>query len=113
MGQRYPVPSKATFVSHFTSCMAPAATLFFSLSLSASLAGLSPGAYGAEDPQSSPAALVSPDIEDDSVQDGDDGSSALPDRFKTLNPEDVQEITLEEEQTLLGNWGDTEVEDGD
>lgn len=105
--------SRATFVSHLSSCTAPAAALFFSLSLSVSLAGLSLGAYAAEDLQSRPAALASPGIEDDSVEDEDDGSSALPDLFKTLNPKDVKEITLEEEQSLLGNWGDTEAEDGD
>ena len=115
MAQSYPVPSRATFVNHFTLRMAPAAMLFFTLSLSFGLAGLSFHAYGAEDPQLGPAAVTSPDIEDESIEDGDDGSSALPDLLKTLNPEDVQEITLEEEQALLGNWGDTdtEAEDGD
>ena len=105
--------SRATFVNHFTLRTAPAAMLFFTLSLSFGLAGLSFHAYGADDLQGEPTALASPDIEDDSVEDRDDGSSALPHVFKTLNPEDVQEITLEEEQALLGNWGDTEAEDSD
>ena len=113
MAQSYPVPSRATFVSHFNFRMAPAAMLFFTLSLSFGLAGLSFDAYGAEDLQPGPPAVTSPDIEDESFDDGDDGSSALPHVFKTLNPEDVQEITLEEEQALLGNWGDTEAEDSD
>ena len=119
MAQSYPVPSRVTFVSYFTFRTVPAARLFFTLSLSFGLAGLSFHAYGAEALQPGPAAVTSPDIDEESIDDGDgdgdDGSSALPDLLKTLNPEDVQEITLEEEQALLGNWGDTdtEAEDGD
>ena len=115
MAQSYPVPSRVTFVSYFTFRAARAARLFFTLSLSFGLAGLSFHAYGAEDLQPGPAAVTSPDIDEESIDDADDGSSALPDLLKTLNPEDVQEITLEEEQALLGNWGDTdtEAEDGD
>ena len=113
MVQTYPVPSRATFVNHFTLRMAPAAMLFVNLSLSFGLAGLSLHAYGAEDLPLGPPAMSSPDVEDESIEDGDDGSSALPDLLKTLNPEDVEEITLEEEQALLGNWGDTDDEDGD
>ena len=113
MGQRYPVPPEAKFVSRFTPFTAPAVTLIFCLSLSMSLAGEPAGAYGAEVLQDNQAAPASPDFEDDSLEDDDDGSSALPKFFKALNPEEVQEITLEEEQALLGNWGDTEAEDGD
>ena len=114
MAQRSQVPSRASFVSHFTFCRAPAATLFLALSLSAALLGsMSSNADGAEDLHSSLPATTDTDIEDESVEDDDDGSKALPEVFKALNPEDVVEITLEEEQALLGNWGDTEAEDGD
>ena len=114
MAQRSQVPSRASFVSHFTFCRVPAATLFFTLCLTGALLGsVSVDAYGAEDLQSSLPTTTDSDIEDESFEDDDDGSRALPEVFKALNPEDVVEITLEEEQALLGNWGDTEAEEGD
>ena len=56
--QSCPVLSRATFVNHFTLRTAPAAMLFFTLSLSFGLAGLSFNAYGAEDLQGEPTALA-------------------------------------------------------
>ena len=101
-------------MSRFTFCRAPAATLLFSLSLTAALLGSMPfDAYGAEVLNSSLPAATDTDIEDELADDDDDGSKALPDVFEALNPEDVVEITLEEEEALLGNWGDTEAEGGD
>ena len=108
------MPPRTSFVSHFTFFRVPATTLFFTLSLTVTLVCSFPfGAYGAEDVNSILPAAPDTDIDDESAEDDDDGSSALPHVFRTLNPEDVREITLEEEQALLGNWGDTEAEDGD
>jgi hypothetical protein len=70
MAQSYPVPSRATFVSYFTFRMARAGMLFFTLSLPFGLAGLSFHAYGAEDLQPEPPSVTSPDIEDESIDDG-------------------------------------------
>ena len=98
---------------HFTFRIGRAVTLSLSLSLCAVLAAQSLDAHAAEGPHNEPAAVTGPDLEDDAVEDGDDGSSALPAIFKVVDPEDVEEITLEEEQALLGDWGDSDAEDGD
>ena len=58
---------------------------------------------------------ISPDIdeaaEDDEYE--EDGSAALGDLFQRLQALGVQPISLEEEQALLGNWGDTDAENED
>ena len=62
-----------------------------------------------------PAAIISQDADDAAEDDDyeDDGSAALGDLFQRLHALGVQPISLEEEQALLGNWGDTDAEDGD
>ena len=52
-------------------------------------------------------------MEDEESGAGDDGSSALRDLFKSYNLGDVEPIGAKEEEALLGNWGDTDAEDGD
>ncbi len=53
------------------------------------------------------------DSEDEDLDTADDGSSALPDFYKLYDLEDVKPISAEEEEALLGNWGDSDAEDGD
>jgi hypothetical protein len=43
----------------------------------------------------------------------DDGSRALRDKFKVYNLDEIEPISAKEEEALLGNWGDTDAEDGD
>ncbi len=66
----------------------------------------------------SPAAVsqVTDQDTDDPAEDDDyedDGSAALGDLFERLQALGVQPISLQEEQALLGNWGDADAEDGD
>ena len=100
-------------MSHFTFRRGRAVNLLFGLSRCVGLAVQPLDAHAAESPHNEPAAIAGPDVDDDTAEDGDDGSRALPDVFKRVNPQDVEEITLEEEQALLGNWGDSDAEDGD
>lgn len=43
----------------------------------------------------------------------DDGSGALHDRYHHLDLKNIKPLSLKEEESLLGNWGDTEAEYGD
>ena len=55
-------------------------------------------------------------MDDEAELDGareDDGSKALQDRYMHLDLKNIQPLSLEEEEALLGNWGDSEAEDGD
>ena len=51
------------------------------------------------------------DEEDDTTD--DDGSNSLTDRYMHLEIPDIEPLSREEEETLLGNWGDSDAEDGD
>ena len=54
---------------------------------------------------------INEEAESDDQQ--DDGSSALQDRYMHLDLKNIKPLSLEEEEALLGNWGDSEAEDGD
>ena len=51
--------------------------------------------------------------EDDRIVEHDDGSSLLTDRYRDLDLKNIAPLSREEEAALLGNWGDTDAEDGD
>jgi len=52
-------------------------------------------------------------IEGEESDVADDGSRALRDKFKVYNLDEIEPISAKEEEALLGNWGDTDAEDGD
>jgi len=52
-------------------------------------------------------------IDDEDPDTDDDGSGALRDTYKVYNLEEIEPISAKEEEALLGNWGDTDAEDGD
>lgn len=52
-------------------------------------------------------------IDDEESDVADDGSRALRDKFKIYNLDEIEPISAKEEAALLGNWGDTDAEDGD
>ena len=52
-------------------------------------------------------------IDDEESDVADDGSRALRDTFKVYNLDEIEPISAKEEEALLGNWGDTDAEDGD
>jgi hypothetical protein len=54
-----------------------------------------------------------PLIDDEDPDSADDGSRALRDAFKVYNLDEIEPISAKEEEALLGNWGDTDAEDGD
>ena len=52
-------------------------------------------------------------IDDEDPDAADDGSRALRDSLKAYNLDEIKPISAKEEEALLGNWGDTDAEDGD
>jgi len=52
-------------------------------------------------------------IDDEESDNADDGSHALRDTFKVYDLQEIEPISAKEEEALLGNWGDTDAEDGD
>jgi len=52
-------------------------------------------------------------IDDEDPDIADDGSRALRDSLRAYNLEEIEPISAKEEEALLGNWGDTDAEDGD
>jgi len=73
-----------------------------------------PPAYTDEVTSSSTSmAADKPLIDDEDPDTADDGSRALRDTFKDYDLEEIEPISAKEEEALLGNWGDTDAEDGD
>jgi len=73
-----------------------------------------PPAYTDEVTSSSTSmAAEKPLIDDEDPGTADDGSRALRDTFKDYDLEEIEPISAKEEGALLGNWGDTDAEDGD
>ena len=52
-----------------------------------------------------------PGAETDELDGEDDGSQALNDGSRSIDVEMLHPVDLDEEQTLLGDWGDSENED--
>ena len=70
--------------------------------------------HATEKKEESPAAWSSePTDEEDETTDHDDGSGTLTDRYMHLDLRDMKPLSREEEEALLGNWGDSDAEDGD
>jgi len=58
-------------------------------------------------------AVDKPLIDDEDPDSADDGSRTLRDTFKAYNLQEIEPISAKEEEALLGDWGDTDAEDGD
>ena len=65
----------------------------------------------AEKPAFSATESIDEEAEPEDAQ--EDGSKALQDRYMHLDLKNIKPLSPEEEETLLGNWGDSEAEDGD
>lgn len=70
-------------------------------------------AYAEPASDSVPSAGEQHDIEDEDPDTADDGSRTLPDTYKLYDLQDIAPISAKEEEALLGNWGDSDAEDGD
>lgn len=83
--------------------------------IAASLLMIAPApAYTDEIPTVSPPVTADQHpIDDEDPDNADDGSRALRDSLKAYNLEEIEPISAKEEEALLGNWGDTDAEDGD
>lgn len=67
------------------------------------------GADSAPAADATPAADPPPDS--DEIEDSEDGSAALGDTSRRIGTRVLLPITVDEEQALLGDWGDSENED--
>nr|MDJ0739687.1 hypothetical protein [Gammaproteobacteria bacterium] len=69
------------------------------------------GAESAAAADATPAATPDPTADSDEIEDSEDGSAALGDTSRQIGTKVLLPVTVDEEQSLLGDWGDSENED--
>ena len=118
MTQKYPVPPNTVPLSDSVSPPASNSGNYARMAAAVCLllaTALAPISVYADEitPNSEPTINNELAIEDEDPESADDGSSALRDMFKSYDLKDVEPISAKEEAALLGNWGDSDAEDGD
>lgn len=74
---------------------------------------LSGGALAAEAPAAADDAVDDEDDDEDDLERDDDGSGRLNDLVETFKLDALVPVPTDEEEALLGNWGDADSEDED